>query len=283
MLRLVAGHSEAVIDPDVGAGVVSLVSGGRAILSQGDGRDPSSPFAQGMNLLVPFSNRISQPFAFGGRLHELPRNLEGEAFPIHGDAFQKPWVVEGTNDTAARLRLRDGGIGPYRYEAVVDYALSPDGFGCTVSVTHRGQQPLPYGGGFHPWFPRYARTRLQFHATGFWPEDHAHLPTTRAPVNAPADLLFAQPAPLPPRFVNNALSGWDGTMTIEEPGHRVTLTALGMSTLLLYSPGADAPFFCAEPVLHPVDAHNLPDRPGLIPLHDGETMTMTLSLGWSEM
>jgi aldose 1-epimerase len=48
----------------------------------------------------------------------------------------------------------------------------------------------------------------------------------------------------------------------------------------LYSPGAKAGFFCFEPVIHPVDAHNLPEGPkanGLTILANGETLSILLA------
>jgi aldose 1-epimerase len=44
---------------------------------------------------------------------------------------------------------------------------------------------------------------------------------------------------------------------------------------VVFSPAADADFFCFEPVSHPVDAFNLPARPdayGLKVLSSGETL-----------
>ena len=43
-----------------------------------------------------------------------------------------------------------------------------------------------------------------------------------------------------------------------------------LGTCIVYSPSADAPFFCLEPVSHPVDAFHLPDMPGLRVLRAGE-------------
>lgn len=279
-MRLVAGAAEAVIDPDVGAGLVSLTWDGRAILSATDGRDPSSPFAQAMNLLVPFSNRISKPFPFGGQDHDVAPNFPGERFAIHGDAFQRVWTVERAGADSARLTL-SGGIGPFLYDAVLDYSLTETGLATTVRVTNRAAQTLPYGGGFHPWFPRHPETRLTFRAQGYWPEDDRNLPTTTAPVPAPGDACFDSPSPLPDRFINNGFAGWDGQLVIDQPGLRIGVSAPGLSTLLLYSPASDAPFFCAEPVSHPVDAFNLPGQPGLTPLAPKEALTMTMSISWT--
>jgi aldose 1-epimerase len=60
----------------------------------------------------------------------------------------------------------------------------------------------------------------------------------------------------------------------------VRLTAPGLSTLIVYSPSAEAPFLCLEPVSHPVDAHNLPGQPGLVRLEPGEGLSASMVLAW---
>lgn len=279
-MQLAAGPARAILDPDLGAGLVALDLGGRPILSTGAGRPAGSPFAQGMNLLLPFSNRISRPFAFAGQTHAVPANLDGEPFAIHGDGFQRAWRLADSAPDRARLTLA-GGLGPWAYDGSVTYLLAPDRLDCALTMTNRAVLALPFGGGFHPWFPRHPETRLGFRATGHWPQDARHLPATMAPVPAPPGLGFDPPGPLPAGWINTAFAGWDGTALIRQPGLSLTLSATGCDTLILYSPAGDAPFFCVEPVSHPVDAHNLPGQPGLVPLAPGESLTLTLSLAWT--
>ena len=282
MIRLHSGPAEAVIDPDLGAGIVALTSAGLPVLSAGPGRPEGGPFAQGLNLLAPFSNRISRPFAFEGRTHPVPTTLPGEPFPIHGDAFQKPWTIEAQGDSEAALTLR-GDIGSFRYDARVAYVLRGDALSVRLDLTNRADVTLPYGGGFHPWFPRHASTRLEFRAKGHWPEDDRHLPATSVPTQIPADFQFETAAPLPPGWINCGFSGWDGHARITQPELTVTVEAKGLTTAIVYSPGATAAFFCFEPVSHPVDAHNLPGQPDLVPLAPGATLSMTLRLSWQPL
>jgi len=277
-LRLWAGDAEAVIDPAMGAGVVSLTWAGQAILSTGQGRT-GGPFAQGMNLLVPFSNRISGPFPFGGARHTVPVDPAIDPFAVHGDGYRIPWRPDEITSDSAALMV-SAGEGPFRYDARITYRLSADRLEANMLMTNRADISLPHGGGFHPWFPRSAATRVQFAASGHWPEDARHLPATTAPVPAPPDWQFDPAAPLPARFVNTGFAGWDGVAHIHQPGHRVAIQAPRMTTLLVYSPGPDAPYVCLEPVSHPVDAHNLPGQPGLVPLAPGRSLTLSLRLIW---
>jgi aldose 1-epimerase len=261
----------------MGAGLAGLSFAGRPALRPWDGSD--DPFALAMNLLVPFSNRIAGGFAFGGQVHPMDPNLKDEPFAIHGDGFQRPWTVLAADAAAADLVLETGQIGPFVYQARVGYRLTPQALNCTLSVTHRGPVALPYGLGFHPWFPRSSRTRLRLAATGVWTEGKGHPRAAGRPDPLPARRSAAG-TPLPDGWINAGLAGWDGQAEIRQGGDgaSVALAASGLSVLVLYSPGADATFFCAEPVSHPVDAHNLPGHDGLTVLATGQSMTATLTL-----
>lgn len=279
VIALAAGEARASVVPAMGGGLGTLDWRGMDVLRPWSGQAEEGPFALAMNLMVPFSNRISRPFDWGGGLHPVPANLPGEPFAIHGDGFQKPWEVVRAEAAVAELRLA-GGIGPWVYEAGVVYTLSPGGIDCRMWMVNRGTGAMPFGGGFHPWFPRHARTRVQFAAEGYWPEDARHLPATEAPVAPPAGWDWRDPAPLPAGWINAGFSGWDGHATLCQPGMVVTLRATGCDTTILYSPDAGSGFFCFEPVSHPVDALNLPGQPGLVGLAPGESLTLTMSLMW---
>ncbi len=278
-LILQAAEARATILPAIGGGVGSLVWRGIDILRPWSGREADGPFALAMNLLAPFSNRIGRPFLWDGVEHRVAPNLPGEAFPIHGDAFQRDWTLREATATEARLGLA-GGIGPWLYDATVTYRLAERGLDCTLVMTNRGVADLPFGGGFHPWFPRSPETRLCFAATGCWPEDARHLPATQAPVPLPEGWGWQRPAPLPEGWINAGFAGWDGDATICQPGLTLRIAASGCGTAILYSPGARSGFFCFEPVSHPVDAHNLPGRPGLVRLPPGGELTIFMSLTW---
>jgi aldose 1-epimerase len=249
-------------------------------LKPGEAEDP---FAWAMNILAPFSNRVSVPIVVDGIPVPLAPNLSGEAFPIHGNAFQRPWRVSGLAPDTVCLDLPDGAFGPLRYAARLTYALRAERLEARLVLRNKASVPLPFGGGFHPWFPRDSDTLIAFSATGYWPEDARHLPATRYPVELRRHLSFEQPRPLSDGWINAGFSGWAGTATILQGkhAHSARLAGKGLSTLLLYSPGRAADFFCLEPVSHPVDAYALPGCPGLRILAPGEEMTLGMTLEWN--
>lgn len=288
LLLLQDERHQIAIAPEMGGGIASFHA-----LSEGQlvpvlrpwGGVETGLFGLGCNLLLPFSNRISGGgFTHQGVFHAVEPNLEGEALPIHGDGFQKPWRVEEADARSVTLSLRDGRIGPYRYRAEVNYALTGDGLACRLAMTNTADGALPFGGGFHPWFPRHTDTSLCFLAERLWTEDDRHLPRDQVLLSERPDWDFTRPSRLPANWINNAFTGWDGCATITQPGDGIAVSLAAsepLRTAIVYSPDDRASFFCFEPVSQPVDAVNMEGRPGLVDLRGGETLTLEMTLGWS--
>jgi aldose 1-epimerase len=280
-IKLGDGRSEVAIAPEHGAAIIrydALVTDRLPVPIF----KPAEPgFAHGCQLLVPWSNRISGGgFEFEGRSHAVEPNVPGEPFPLHGDGFQKPWRIVGTTETTAQLALDHGAIGPYRYAAQVTYALDDGMLAATLIVENRAKFALPYGLGFHPWFPRAAGTRLRAAAERVWLEDERHLPTDVRFVEDRPEWNFAEHKGLPRGWINNGFDGWARHAEIIQPENGVALSldaSPELGVYILYSPSPDAGFFCFEPVSHPVDAHH---GQGLTRLAPGQTMQAEMRVGW---
>lgn len=182
-LDLSAGAARLRVLPAQGAALAGLWVGTRPVLRP---MTAKGPFAASSIILAPFSNRVSRAFPWDGSMISLPRNLGSEAFPIHGDAFQRSWTVTTAGPSNAVLDLPDGAFGPLLYSARQVIAPAPDGLELTLTLTSRADQALPFGLGFHPWFPRDGATRLQFQARAVWLEDDRHLPVSPDPAPIPA-------------------------------------------------------------------------------------------------
>ena len=242
--------------------------------------DPD-PFSVASLPLVPWSNRISGGgFEQDGVFHPLAPNRAGEACPIHGEGWLRAWDVIAHDERQIELRLDSRHFmgSPYDYIATQRYQLLPDGIEQTLSVTHRGVAPLPYGLGQHPWLLRTPGTRVQARVGGVWLSHPDRLPRAHTPV--PPDWDLSAGIDAHGSLIDNAFTGWDGLARIEWPESGWALTvedtaATGDGCLLLFRPEA-GPSFCVEPVSHPVDAVHLPGRPGLHLLGPGGSMTQRL-------
>ncbi|HEX9449330.1 MAG TPA: aldose 1-epimerase [Dongiaceae bacterium] len=241
----------------------------------------ADPFDAAMIVLAPWSNRISGGgFHHAGRFHVLSPNLAGQPHPIHGNAFQSAWQIKKQSDTAIDLSLRSKGPGPFDYVAALRYQLTGSSLDVSLSLTHCGLYPLPYGAGFHPWFPRRAATTLTAPVKGVWLETPDHLPAGHLSIAARVDWDFSMPRALPPDWINNCFSGWPGRARIDWPDRHLSCdisASHGLPFYLLYSPDGAADFFCFEPVSHPVDAHQQVDGGDLHLLSRDETLTVGLT------
>ena len=207
--------------------------------------------------LAPWQNRISG----GGFIHRdrfiaLAPNVPGEPFPIHGNAWQQPFRVTHKTGEKATMALHSDGPGIYRYRAVIDYVLGVDGdLTIALELTNEGPE-LPFGLGFHPYFPRDASTTLVAAAGTVTLQDEDYLPTETIPTSERPELHFSERGTLPADLVNNEFQSWNGVADIRWPDRHLgcRLAAPGLTRYVVYSPGAHAPFFCFEPVTHSIDA-----------------------------
>jgi aldose 1-epimerase len=267
-IELCAGDLRLVVLPELGGGIARfdfVRSDGVAPLFRpwdGAGADPNM---LGCYVLCPFSNRISGGgLEAGDRFWPLAPNLADEPYPIHGDAWQQPWVVARTGETALTLLLESGSVPPFVYRAQIRYELADRGLRAYLTVQHHGEVAAPYGLGFHPWLPRTPATTLQATAEAVWLERPDHLPDRCVPIAERPEWDFRAPRPMPRSWINNGFVGWDRRAQIAWPDGRLGLrieASDALGTYVLYSPSAEADFFCFEPVSHAVDAYHLPGGP----------------------
>ena len=281
MIALVDACARVEIDPALGAGLASYAFDGRPVLRPRDREAPEPVLGLAMNLLVPWSNRISGGgFSWDGAFHALEPNLAGEPCPIHGNAWQAAWTPRRASPTEALLTLSSDGPGPFAYEAQVSHALDGGALTTRLTVTSRAGRALPFGLGFHPWLPRGGGTRLRAAAARVQLQDERYLPTDTVSLAERPEWDFRAPRPLPPGWTNNAFEGWDGHALVEQPGLGidVEIHAPGLDVFVLYAPSPEAGFFCFEPISHVVDEHNAAERPRLRRLAPGETMMAEITI-----
>ena len=122
---------------------------------------------------------------------------------------------------------------------------------------------------------RNAETRLLSKATGVWLSGKDPIPIEHA-TEFPQTWDYNKPSLLEGPLIDNCFTGWDGRSVIDYPDRGLTVTMTmeecnGYS--LMYRPPT-LPYFCLEPITHPIDAFHMPDRPGLVVLAHGESLSL---------
>lgn len=227
--------------------------------------------------LVPFGNRLGgNQFQFAGKNYSMPANSALDPCYLHGDGWLNDWQIEAQDSASVTLLYKHDGS-PYRYEARQVFTLGEAGFTLDMSVTNLGAEPLPFGLGWHPYFPLTAGTTLQFGASHYWTEGEGSLPDQQLPAAGAFD--FSQARALPDQWLNNGFSCWDGQASIAWPDTQTLLKIHAdplFRHLFLYLPFEDEQerpaYFCFEPMSHQGNAHNLPDLGDLSVLARGETL-----------
>lgn len=244
--------------------------------------DDAAPIDSACYPLVPFGNRIrSNRFAFNGRDYALRPNTDWDCHYLHGEGWRSEWsVAEVGKDRAVLEHSHYASALPYAYVARQELVFRDCGLDLSLSVTNEGSDSMPFGLGWHPYFPMTPGTRLETVTGHMWTEEPGWLPGV--PVDLPEDVNFATPRGLPRRWVNNAFEDWSGRARIAWPERRLalTLTADPLFRVMFlfvsdtaFDPGYARDFFALEPMSHLPDGHNQADLGGLVPLAPGETLS----------
>ena len=255
--RLANGDFELAFDETVGGLLGAATWRGLDILHT---RPGNSVLDAGCFPLVPFSNRIAgSRFSFGGRDVALKPNHPGDpASPvIHGFGWLSEWTVEQLAETRATLGFRyEGGAWPWPFEARQDISVHGNGFDLELALRNLGEDPMPAGLGFHPYFPRNDRTLFKSLHKGEWETDDAMIPTRVEEHLAPVD--WWEGKPVATRNVDTVYTGREGPLLVEWPDREMGVRiepSPDLAFTTVYVP-ADEDYFCVEPVSHMTDAFN---------------------------
>ena len=267
------------------------------------GQDESVPLAAASFHMIPYSNRVRDGrFAFAGTVHELP---EPGRHAIHGVVRKRPWRVAPAGAGSDGPGAGGGGpvdggrarctfesaehedVGwPWPIGCAVEHELDGSTLVATMSVTNRGDSPMPAGLGWHPYFVREvagAGPTLTLPVDAVFPDADGDCLPDGPPVALPDALDFRAARALDPhRHIDRCLAGLDGAVRVEWPGTGFGLTMRADAVcrfLVLFNPAA--PHFAVEPVTNANDAFNLAARGidgGARTLAPGETLRATLRL-----
>ena len=266
--ELRAGLLRLALRPDVGGCIAGLWRDGLPVLRSVEPADVVEPRQAGSFPLVPYSNRLGyRRLRWLGVDYTTRPNFPDNPHSLHGVGWQRPWAWASAGSDRAELRLEHAPDGdwPFAFEARQGFVLDAEGLLSTLSITNRADRPAPAGLGFHPYFPKRARSRLHVELTDRWESDPAtQLPTRRVPQpGIDADVAHLD--------FDHCFEGWQGAARLRDERLRVTVTS-SLPYLVVYTPPLKD-IYCVEPVSHVSNAIHMaePARHGLRTLQPGET------------
>ncbi|WP_438394679.1 aldose 1-epimerase [Caballeronia sp. DA-9] len=275
LIALRAGNRRALIAPHIGGAIAAfydLTSRHEPLHwlrpASAEALAACNPLGMASFPLLPYCNRLRDArFVFNGEAVDLSR--DGNAFDhaLHGHAWRRPWRVVGSRTNAVELSLshepgdEPAHHWPYRYEAMQRVELTDAGdLQVTLSIRNLSGEPMPFGMGHHPYYPRTPSTRIHTQVRAMWHATPDLLPTVLSAHDSVAMLASKEGMSADAFDLDNNFAGWSGSATIEWPDENrsVTLTAdAPFNHMVLYAPAAHPDLLCVEPVSNTVDFLNL--------------------------
>jgi len=131
--------------------------------------------------------------------------------------------------------------------------------------TNAGELAQPVGLGWHPYFPKRARSRLHVELAARWDSDATQLPTRKvAQPGIDGDVAHLN--------FDHCFEGWVGLARIRDEKFSLRLTS-SLPYLVVFTP-QNKDYFCVEPVSHVSNAIHMADPAahGLCTVQPGQTL-----------
>jgi len=144
---------QRLIVVQVGATLREFDVGGQAVLD-GFPMDRMADGARGQPLL-PWPNRLADGrYEFEGQKLQLPIDEVERQNAIHGLTRWLNWTLASHTSNAIRLEhlLHPRPGYPFTLALAIEYQLDDNGLTVRTHAHNRGQRPLPFGAGQHPYF-----------------------------------------------------------------------------------------------------------------------------------
>ena len=272
--ELHAGALRLALRPDLGGCIAGLWHRDTPILRSTElalltASRPSASFP-----LVPYSNRLGyRKFRWKGHDYTTQPNFADNPHSVHGVGWLRPWEIVSSSVLEVVLRYvhTPDGDWPFAFEARQYFTLTPQAMSVQMVFTNTADVPQPVGLGWHPYFPKRARSRLHIELSDRWDSDATQLPTRKvAQPGIDSDVSHLS--------YDNCFEGWKGPARIRDEKFSLQLSS-SLPYLVVYTP-ADRDYFCVEPVSHLSNAIHMADPAahGLRALAPGESFEATMKL-----
>jgi aldose 1-epimerase len=272
--ELHAGALRLALRPDLGGCIAGLWHRHTPILRSAEPAELGASRLSACYPLVPYSNRIGHArFRWKGRDFATRPNFGDGPHSVHGVGWQRPWETLSSSAVEVVLRHRHAPDAdwPFAFEATQYFSLSPQAMHVEMVVTNLADEPQPIGLGWHPYFPRRARSRLHVELAQRWDNDAGGLPVRKvAQPGIDADVAHLD--------FDHCFDGWRGAARIRDERFALQLSS-SLDRLVVYTP-ATRDYFCVEPVSHVSNAIHMaePLAHGLRSVAPGESTRAWMQL-----
>jgi aldose 1-epimerase len=273
-VELRVGDLRLALRPDVGGSIAGLWLGELPVMRSREPDAIDGPRSGASFAMLPYCNRLGYcRFRWAGQDHRTRPNFDGSPHSLHGVAWQRRWSVESltANEAVLTCEHQPDEDWPFAYSARQTFTLTPGALESRLAVTNQAPLPAPMGVGWHPYFPRRARSRLHAELTDRWECDATSLPTRKvAQPGIDADVAHLE--------FDHCFDGWSGAARIRDEKLSLRLTSSLQRLVVFTPPGRD--YFAVEPVSHVSNAIHMADPAthGLVTLQPGETQSAWMRL-----
>jgi len=272
--ELHAGALRLALRPDLSGCIAGLWHRETPILRSVEPVELATAWPSGCYPLVPYSNRIGYArFRWKGHDFTTRPNFGESPHSIHGVGWMRPWERVSSSAVEVVLRYRHAADAdwPFAFEASQYFTLTPQSLHVEMVVTNLAEVAQPVGLGWHPYFPKRARSRLHIELAERWDGDATGLPVRKV----------AQPgidAGVAHLAFDNCFDGWHGAARIRDERFSLQLSS-SLDRLVVYTP-PEKDYFCVEPVSHVSNAIHMADplAHGLRSLAPGESTRAWMQL-----
>jgi aldose 1-epimerase len=272
--ELHAGALRLALRPDLGGCIAGLWHRDTPILRSTEPGDLITSRAAGCYPLVPYSNRLGyRHFRWRGHEYATQPNFDDSLHSLHGVGWQRPWDIVSSSavDLVLRYRHVADAHWPFAFEASQYFALTPQGMSVQMLFTNTGDLAQPVGLGWHPYFPKRARSRLHVELAARWDSDATQLPTRKvAQPGIDGDVAHLN--------FDHCFEGWPGLARIRDEKFSLRLTS-SLPYLVVFTP-QNKDYFCVEPVSHVSNAIHMADPAahGLRTVQPGQTLDASMHI-----
>lgn len=272
--ELHAGALRLAVRPDLGGSIAGLWHRNTPLMRSTEPSELTSSRLSGNYPLVPYSNRLGyRHFRWKGKDYTTAANFGDNPHSVHGVAWLREWEVVSISplDLVLRYEHRPDEHWPFAFEVRQYFTLTPDQLGIQLVFTNTDALVQPVGLGWHPYFPKRARSRLHIELSDRWESDATQLPTRKvAQPGIDGDVAHLD--------FDHCFEGWNGPARIRDEKFSLQLSS-SLHHLVVYTPH-DKDYFCVEPVSHVSNAIHMADpmRHGLLALEPGETTEAWMKL-----